>query len=351
MKAILVSLIFVVTVLAPLSARQPKTPSELDRFVSEGVHLILLQKYEEADSVFQQATMKFPHHPLGYLYRAAVLQTKSMDYLDPLDFFLFDSLLNIAKSESQKMIDEYPESPLGHFYLGTAEGYESYSRVDVGNWYAGITKGLAAASDFKKTVELDSSFYDAYVGVGAYYYWKSRKTAFLNWALGDKRAEGIRLLEIAAAKGVHNRFAALSALTAIYTDAGKLDLAMNRAQEALRSYPENRIFLWGLAAAQEQSQHFTDAAETYRHLLKNILDARISNPYDEMLCRLNLVKACLATKQTQGLELHLDAILSHEHDKFPEDLVRRARNKFEQARNIRSQLVVQQSERPSKGPS
>src|SRR5512140_332401 len=156
-------------------------PTDLDALITEGVDLTLKQDYVHADSVFRQAIVKYPHHPMGYLYRAAVMQTISMDYLDPLDFSPFDSLLVTAKSEAQKIIDDSPGSPLGYFFLGTAEGYDAYAHVDVGDWIAGITKGLGAATDFKKAVGLDSTLYDAYVGVGTYYYWKSRKAEFLNW--------------------------------------------------------------------------------------------------------------------------------------------------------------------------
>jgi tetratricopeptide (TPR) repeat protein len=315
-------------------------PDDMNGLVSTGVDLTLKQDYNQADSVFQIIVGKFPHHPLGYLYRAAVMQARSIDYLDPLDFAAFDSLLARAKTEAQKIVDTSPDSPLGYYYLGTAEGYDAYARVDAGNWLAGIVKGLSAASDFKKSVELDSSLYDAYVGVGTYYYWKSRKTDFLNWALGDRRADGIRLLEVAASKGDQNRFTALSALTAIYTDAHEYGKAIQCARQALNRYPDNRIFLWGLAAAQEQSDKFAGAAETYQRLLASILSATIPNPYDEILCRLNLVKAKLALKQTEGLETQIAAILAFEHYTFPDNLTSRAKDKFVQARNIQSQLVV-----------
>ncbi len=324
-----------------LLGNQPGIPEELKGLVTEGIDLTLKQDYGRADSVFRVAIVRFPHNPLGYLYRAAVMQTISMDYLDPLNFDAFDSLLSTAKSEANKIVDEYPQSSIGYYLLGTAEGFDAYSRVDAGNWVVGIAKGLGAASDFKKAVELDSTYYDAYVGVGTYYYWKSRKTEFLNWALGDRRSEGIRLLELAVLRAEHNRFAALSALTAIYTDCGKFDRAIECAMLGLQKYPDNRIFLWGLAAAQEQSGKFAEAVETYRHLLKNIIDARISNPYNEILCRLNLVKNSLAMKETEGLEQQIEAIMAFEHHMFPENLTKRALDKFKQARNIQSRLIVE----------
>jgi tetratricopeptide (TPR) repeat protein len=322
-------------------AEESRTPEHLNALITEGIDFTLRQEYDRADSVFRIVVDYYPNHPLGYLYRAAVMETKSMDYLDPLDFTTFDSLLAVAKSEAEKIVETSPSSPIGYYYRGSAIGYDAYARVDAGNWLSGIVKGLSAASDFKKSVELDSSFYDSYVGVGTYYYWKSRKAEILNWALGDRRAEGVRLLEIAVEKAEQNKYAALSALSAIYLDSGQFNLSIQCARRALDRYPENRIFLWGLAAAQEQSEDYTDAVQTYQHLLTNILNAKISNPYNEILCRINYVKARLALKQSQGLNSQIDAILAYEHYVFPENLATRAKNKFEQARNIRAQLAVE----------
>lgn len=323
-----------------LSAQQSRISGELYDLVAQGIDLTLKQEYKSADSVFRIVVVKYPHYPIGFLYRAAVMQTEAIDYLDPLNLTVFDSLLALATSEAQKLIDESPDSPMGYYFLGTATGYDAYARVEAGNWFAGITKGLSAASDFKKSVELDSTFYDAYVGVGTYYYWKSRKAEFLNWALGDRRPEGIDMLETAAAKGDLNRFTALSALTTIFLDSHQYDQAIQCAKHGLKQYPQNRIFLWGLAAAQEQSGKYEDVLQTYHLLLTSILDARMSNPYNEILSRLNTVKAHIALKQTDGLQSQIDAILLFEHHRFPENLAQRAKDKFEQARNIRAQLVV-----------
>lgn len=335
---IIISIVFV---LPAAIAEESGTPEYLRTLITKGVDFTLRQEYDRADSVFRSAVEYFPNHPLGYLYRAAVMETKSMDYLDPLDFTTFDSLLALAKFEADKIVETSPSSPIGYYYRGSAIGYDAYARVDAGNWFGGVVKGLSAATDFKKSVELDSSFYDSYVGVGTYYYWKSRKTGILNWALGDRRAEGIRLLEIAVTKAEQNKYAALSALSAIYLDSGQFDLSIQCARQGLDRYPENRIFLWGLAAAQEQSGDYIDALQTYQHLLANILSVKISNPYNEILCRINLVKAKLALKQPQGLNSQINAILAYEHYSFPENLVTRAKNKFDLARTIRGQLGVE----------
>lgn len=320
---------------------EPRMPEQLDALVSQGIDLTLRQQYDRADSVFKVASQMYPDHPYGCLYRAAVMEARSIDYLDPVNFAMFDSLVGLAKSRAERMIDEMPNDAVGYYLRGTAIGFDAYARVDAGDWLGGILKGLSAATDLKKAVEFDSTLYDAYAGVGTYYYWKSRKAEFLNWALGDRRREGIRLLEIASRKAVYNKYSALSALTAIYLDTGQSNLAADCARRGLEQYPDNRVFLWGLASAEDQSKNFEQATSTYERLLKNILAAKIKNPYNEISCRMDIVKDKLELHQTDGLLGHIDAILAYEHYGFPDPLIERAQKKFEEARNIRSKLVVQ----------
>lgn len=337
---LLVASLFAVTG-SQMFAEEPRSLEQLGNMVSKGIDLTLKQEYDSADSIFVVVSKLYPDQPYGSLYRAAVLEAKSIDYLDPLDFGKFDSLVSQARSIAERMIDSMPNSAKGYYVRGTAIGFDAYAQVDAGNWLGGILKGLSAATDLKKALELDSSFYDAYAGVGTYYYWKSRKGDFLNWALGDRRSEGIRLIEIAARKSKHNRYAALSALTAIYLDTGQSDLAAECARQGLQQYPESRVFLWGLASAEDQAKSYRLSAQTYEHLLKNILNAKMANPYNEIACRMDIVKAKIELDETQGLLSQIDAILAYEHFAFPENLADRAKRKFEEARNIRKKLLVQ----------
>lgn len=322
------------------SGNEPRIPVELHRLVAESVDLTLKQEYASADSVVHIMTMRFPGHPFGYLYSAAVMEAKSMDYLDPLDYTRFDSVLNVARNGAEKTIRDFPQSPLGYYYLGTAIGYDAYAQVDAGNWLGGILKGLSAASEFRKCIEIDSSFYDAYVGVGTYYYWKSRKIQFLNWMLGDNRDEGIRMLQLAVERAEYNKFAALSVLAAVYLDRKEFDRAVRYAEAALDMYPNNRIFLGELAEIQEQSGDLAGAVGTYGRLLASIIQARINNPYSEIYCRMHLLKAKLALKETNGIDAQIDAILAYEHYAFPKNLVDRANDKFREARDIKAHLSL-----------
>lgn len=324
-----------VPVLLRAGGQQLKDPT-LHALIMDGIDLTLNQKYSHADSVFRRVAREFPDHPAGYLYQAAVIQSRAMDYELQIDLPAFDSLLLVGIQKAENLIKEEPKSPWGYYFLGTAYGYDSYARVYRGNWFGGTMKGFSSVSEFKKAIALDSTLCDAYAGIGAFYYWRSRRTEWLSWLpfIGDDRAEGLRLLRKALENGLYNRYTTMSMLVTINIDAEAYETADALARRGLERYPTNRMFLWGSATALHKLEKFPEAAQAYERLLQSILEDRDNNHYNEIVCRLNLVKAKLAASDSIGIRGHLGSIRSYERAVFPEHLRGRVQDKFEQAQAI-----------------
>lgn len=329
------SFVFFCNVGAELLLCQPRLEAPIHALLSQGIDLTLRQQYPQADSVFRIMARRFPGNPAGYLYQAAVLQTRSIDFEIPIDQTPFDSLLEIGIEASNKLIEQ-GESQWGSYFLGTAYGYDAYARAERGDWFGGVRKGLSAATEFERVIEKDSTFFDAYVGAGTYYYWKSRKTEFLHWLpfIVDNRPLGVRMLQECARKGEYNRFASVSALISTYLDMEDYVRAEEWSRWALEQYPDNRIFLWGLSTSLHKLQRFRDAASVYETLLNNTVAAGMGNPYNEIVCRLSLVGCRLAANDTSGVRDEIRTILSFERAQFPQKFGNRAKQKFSAAREI-----------------
>ncbi|HWP81248.1 MAG TPA: tetratricopeptide repeat protein [Bacteroidota bacterium] len=324
---------------APLTSQAQRVlePRHLHLLVSEGIHLILSQEYAKADSVFRLVTVEYPDHPVGYIYQAAVLQTKALDYELVLESFELDPVLEQALNKAEQLLKSDPYNAWGHFFLGTIYGYDSYARVERGDWFGGVTKGLSAVSAFREALEHDSTLYDAFAGIGTYLYWKGRKTEFLHWLpfVSDDRKEGIAMLKECWEKGTYNRFAAANSLVAIFLDAGNPYEADRFATLALQSYPSNRLFLWGKATAQERIGNFAEARETYERLLQAIVADTTENLYNELVCRLNLARVQLRLGFRAEAERELKQIMEMKKKKrFVKHLSRRAATKFAEAESL-----------------
>jgi tetratricopeptide (TPR) repeat protein len=323
-----------------ISRAQWKLEPSLHALVMSGIDFTLKHEYDRADSVFSIAAHRYPQHPVGYLYQAAVEQAYTMDYDVPIEREKFDSLLLRGKSAAEKIT-----FPWRGYFLGTADGYDAYERVERGDWFGGVRKGMSSASEYEKIIEQDSSFYDAYVGVGTYYYWRSRKTEFLQWLpfIKDDRALGIKMLLAGADRSEYNRFAAISALISIYLDAENYNQAEEWSKLGLNSYPENRIFLWGLATSLDRQHRSKEAVAAYSNLLENIVRGHAPHPYNEVVCRLNLVKMKIALNDTANVMNQLNQLLTYETNSFPSHLQSRAKTKFDAARELLIQLENQRT--------
>ncbi len=319
----------------------------LHALVLQGIDLTWQQAFHEADTVFQRITDEFPDHPAGFVYRAGLALTAAEDHESLLDRARFDSLLDIGRKKAQAMLASESEAKWGHFFLATADGSDSYARVYRGDWVGGTLKGFAAVGGFERALNLDSSLVDALGGIGAYKYWRSRKTEYFNWLpfVGDARPEAITMLRKTADNGIYNRFTVLSMLSAIYLDAEQHEEAVLCARLGLKQYPTNRTFLWALATVLDKAKKPNDAARAYEDLLASIETDPAGNAYNEFVARLNLAESLARIGDAQRASVLLKAVLQVQPGKFAEHLQSRARNNIERARQLEKRLTAPPAER------
>jgi tetratricopeptide (TPR) repeat protein len=326
----------------PPVGAQPRLPKPLHDAVTTGLDLILRQEYDQAETHFTALSSEQPRHPAGPLFHAAVLQARSLDWGTILEQKQFDSLLTEAFRRITHLTDGGASTQWNTFFAATAEGYDAVASVERGDWFGGIRKGISSAAQFEELLDADSTFTDAGVGLGAYLYWRSRKTEFLHWLpfVADDRPRGIRLLVEGADRGMYNRHAAISALISIALDASEYAEAERWSNRGLQDYPENRVFLWGKATALDRAGHCQKAIPAYEELLHSILRSATPVPYDQIVCRLNLAKCLVTAGDAQRAIPHLEANLNLESTRFPESLRDRATAKYEETRALLDKIAL-----------
>jgi hypothetical protein len=318
----------------------------LHELAVQGIDLMWQQKYREADSVFRVMTRVFPNHPAGYAYRAGVMQTKAVDHELMVDEPVFDSLISISKAKAHSMIDAgWTGATWGYFFLATAEGCDSYARVYRGDWMTGALRGVASSSAFKDVLARDSMLYDAYAGLGGFYYWRSRKTEYFNWLpfVGDDRPRAFSLLKKTAEHGVYNRYTALSMLAAIYNDASSSEKAIECARTGLERYPSNQVFLWALTTALEKLGKAKEAVTAYERLLSSLREDGDESAYNDLVCRLNISRLKLEMGDTVHVRESLVTILKSRPEDFPSHLKKRVEEKLEKARDLLHKVAASRS--------
>lgn len=319
---------------------------KLHALVVQGIDFTWRQDFVRADSIFDSIIREFPDHPAGFIYKAGLLLTFAEDHESLLDRARFDSLLDEGRRRAGAMIAREADASWGHFYLATADGSDSYARVYRGDWLGGTVKGLGSVEGFEQALKLDSSMIDAYAGIGAYNYWRSKKTEYFNWLpfVGDARPEAFRMLRKTAEAGIYNRYTALSMLAAVYLDAEKYDEAKACAGLGLKTYPSNRTFLWALSTVHDRTKDFEQAARSYSELLESTEKDPAGNPYNEFVARLNLAESLGRIGDVRRAKSLVAVTLRARPEQFAEHLRNRVRSNLERARSLEKRLLASPAE-------
>lgn len=255
---------------------------ELDNQLREGIKNLIIANYDKAQAIFTKIDNENPNLPLGKIYLAAVEITKSEDYGTNFNDKLIHNLLNKAISMSEKMIKENPNSLDGYYYQALANGYFGYYHSIEKNYFTAFKYGLNSLNKFEYCLSKNKNFYDAYIAIGSYKYWKSKK---MDWVpfVPDETQIGINMLRQSLKSNAYNKHLALYSLIWVYIEENNPKTAIKFAEQFLNEYPENRLVKLAYARAY-QDVNIDKSISIFNELLQfyqNLPEA--SNRYKEIV--------------------------------------------------------------------
>lgn len=263
---------FIVLIYTELSA-QTYPDARVDSLVRTGIKHIVNQDYTTAKEVFNHLNKEYQHLPLGKIYLAANKIAEAFDYAQDFDEKYIMKNLESAKEQSEKLVDLDEDNIWSRYFYALAEGYISYYEAIEGSWFSALSTGINSISEFDKILIEDKNFYEAYIAIGTFEYWKSRKLEFMDWLpfSSDTKNIGIDRLSVAIDSSSYNSHLAINSLIWIYIDQKKYDDAIKVAEKALSDFPQSRTFKWGLARAYEENNSL-GAIELYLDILNSYPD-------------------------------------------------------------------------------
>jgi tetratricopeptide (TPR) repeat protein len=238
--------------------------------LTRGINNLVNQDYASAKKVFNLLKDERPELPLGNIYIAAAYIAEAYDYGKEYNEAVIEENLSAARDKVKALVRKEGQNIWNKYYLALTEAYYSYYKALTGTWLTAITDGMDAVSAFEDCIKIDPSFYEAFIAVGAYKYWRSRKMEFINWIpfVKDEKQVGIELLESSMKYASYNSYLASSTLMWIYIDQKEFEKAVTVADKALKDFPENRAFKWGKGRAYEEINK-GGAIEIYREILNS----------------------------------------------------------------------------------
>ena len=209
-----------------------------------------------------------------------------VDYEEDFNNSYIDSLLTLAEKKTEKLLENDESNIWYNYYNALISGYKAYYQALQNSLLSALSNGVESLQSFKKCLEADPNFYEAYIAAGTYNYWKSAQTKSFSWLpfISDKREKGIKLLEKAVQHSTYNYYLAAYSLIWIYIDFNQSEKAILLSLKMLEKYPESRFFKWGLARAYEDTD-LTKAIAVYKELLKSVETLKERNGYNDIVLR------------------------------------------------------------------
>lgn len=289
-------------------------------------------RFERAFSLLDSIQTHNGPAPVCRLYRAITFQAQMMaeesDYLKD-DFF---SLLDSLRADGDSLLAVGGDSALAYWLIGNSHAFRSLFLGRAGNILGSLRHGLAARSAYTKGYTIDPHFHDIAVGLGSYRYWKSVKTAAVNWIplFKNERQAGIDLLRLAADSAEVSADAAKTALIWVYINEKRYIEAIRLARRMYRMYPDGLTFLWALGEAYRKFGDWRGAALIYEELFDR-LRLQPGNYYNIIEAGFYL-HGCYRQMADENAEIHARMAALKEQIAgmpIPEDTRRRQKKRIE----------------------
>ena len=303
---------------------------EVDSIIFTGIRLVYADSTMAAMDEFKKLIDLFPDKPIGYFYSCAALQNMMDDHRNYSSQDEFNQYLNQAIKAGEDGKKKGNLTAYDYLYYGGAIGFRGIHEALTGDWVGGFVDGLKGRNYLVKALEIDSTLYDVYYGLGSYHFWRSLKSKAFWWLpfIGDNRQKGIEMIKLTIEKSKYAKKDAELALIRIWVENKEYDKAFNMIDKLSNIYSDKPFLLWLYGRAQFETNMYSGAIQTYQKLLKALASSPYYNPAGEVECRYDLAQAYYCNKDFQNCSTQVDTIFTFQkysdQDKNIKDFIHKA---------------------------
>lgn len=216
-----------------------------DSTVQEISAAVASNRYDDAIRWSRNIIEADSSDPSGYFLLGAVYQCLSEEYRTDIYNEEIDDMLTHAIDRSNELKETDPDDPELYFISGAALGYRAIHRAFHGRWFKAFRDGLRCSSHLNESLEIDSTYYDAYWGLGSYKYYRTVYAKNFLWLpfVSDQREEGIAMIRKAIANGNLAGRMAREAFLRIYWSEKRHDDLINLADSLYGGLPDDAYIL------------------------------------------------------------------------------------------------------------
>jgi Flp pilus assembly protein TadD len=233
--------------------------------IKKGLNLSYNFQLEEAERVFSKAAELAPDRPEAYHYNAQIHIWAFLGSKDRAELKIFNRWSELAINKAEELLKKNQGDYKLNYLLGNIYMLKAMAEGTDNSVLRAFSSCKTSFSYFERTLELNSRFYDAYIGLGLFHYTLDFIPKVFKWAtsfvgLKADRERGFNYIYTAYQKGTEDKTESAFHLSKLYTDyTGEYDNAFTVLKPLLAQFPRNPIFNYQAAIILIKSGDFTEA--------------------------------------------------------------------------------------------
>ncbi len=231
--------------------------------------------FDKSEKIFDDLIEKYPESPVGYHFKSIPYLWRFLDNKNDSDLVTFEALSDSAIDKSLVVLEETPNDPYTFYLLGSAYSFRAMASARKMSYLDVVWSTKKSYSYLNDVLAIDSTFYDAYLGLGLYNFMVAQTPPALKWAMditgisGDADI-GIEYLKLASEKGRFSKVGAEFYLSQVvsefYEDYGQAYKLLSKLN---KKYKKNMLFGYSLALLQVKMKKLNDAEKTLKYVFTN----------------------------------------------------------------------------------
>jgi len=237
----------------------------ISKAVKKGLEFGYNFNWAKSDDIFQGLIEKYPDDPRGYHFRASIYLWYYLSNQDKSDFKLFVAYSDSAIEKARNILNKNPDDVDILYILGSDYSYRAIAFSKSEKFLDAVWASKKSESYLNRTLELDSTYYDAYLGLGLYNFAVGQIPSAFRWALNlagihGNKATGLDYIKMAAKDGSISKVEAeyyLSQILSEFSDDYKE--SANYLKNLIGKYPKNLLFNYSYAVLNIKMRKLNEA--------------------------------------------------------------------------------------------
>jgi tetratricopeptide (TPR) repeat protein len=272
-KVIISSFLLLYLFITPKNFPSSPTDKEIEDMVVKGLDRSYNFKWNEAEQIFTKIENQFPGDPRGYHFEASVYLWYYLSSKEDSEYDNFLHYSDLTIEKGNKLLEKEPDNKDLLYIIGTDYTFRAIVFSKAGHYLDAAWATKKSESYLIRVLEIDSTYYDAYLGLGLYNFAIGQIPSAFKWVLslagidGDKTI-GIKYITKCAKNGYLSKIDAQYYLSQILSEVlFDYDSASLYLKSLIQKYPNNLIFNYSYASLEIKRHHLDQAQKVLEKIV------------------------------------------------------------------------------------